>query len=277
MESVQIQNRDMAWHIAANILFPPNFNATKSWPAIIAVHPFGSCKEQTSGNVYGKALAEQGFVVIAYDASFQGASGGEPRWIEDPTQRVEDISHVIDYAVTLPYVDTDRIGVIGVCGGGGYVLNATLTEKRIKAVVAITMTMRAGDSKFDGSGASVTGVMITPPMEVKCMETMPSIRRLAAEPSRFGPRRPGPTNANPGTENSTARRMALQTRLTSQWISPGNSIAVMPTKCIVETPRPKRMPAMTKARRPVSEEATATARKVVVTEIARDNSVRDGS
>ena len=158
MESVKIQNRDMAWHIAANIQFPPNFDAARSWPTIVAVHPFGSCKEQTSGNVYGKALAEQGFVVIAYDASFQGESGGEPRWIEDPTQRVEDISHVIDYAVTLPYVDADWIGVIGICGGGGYVLNATLTEKRIKAVVAITPVnigrlFREGFSNYDPLGA----------------------------------------------------------------------------------------------------------------------------
>ncbi|ACI92850.1 alpha/beta superfamily hydrolase [Afipia carboxidovorans OM5] len=158
MKSVQIKNRDMAWHIAANTLLPPNFDEKKQYPAIVSVHPFGSCKEQTSGNVYGKALAEQGFVVIPYDASFQGASGGEPRWIEDPTQRVEDISHVIDYAVTLPYVDADRIGVIGVCGGGGYVLNATLTEKRIKAVVAITPVnigrlFREGFSSYDPLGA----------------------------------------------------------------------------------------------------------------------------
>jgi fermentation-respiration switch protein FrsA (DUF1100 family) len=158
MKSVQIKNRDMAWHIAANILFPPNFDENKQYPTIVSVHPFGSCKEQTSGNVYGKALAEQGFVVIPYDASFQGASGGEPRWIEDPTQRVEDISHVIDYAVTLPYADADRIGVIGVCGGGGYVLNATLTEKRIKAVVAITPVnigrlFREGFSNYDPLGA----------------------------------------------------------------------------------------------------------------------------
>lgn len=158
MKSVQIKNRDMAWHIAANILFPPNFDKNKQYPTIVSVHPFGSCKEQTSGNVYGKALAEQGFVVIPYDASFQGASGGEPRWIEDPTQRVEDISHVIDYAVTLPYADADRIGVIGVCGGGGYVLNATLTEKRIKAVVAITPVnigrlFREGFSNYDPLGA----------------------------------------------------------------------------------------------------------------------------
>ena len=158
MESVKIQNRDMAWHIAANIQFPPNFDAARSWPTIVAVHPFGSCKEQTSGNVYGKALAEQGFVVIAYDASFQGESGGEPRWIEDPTQRVEDISHIIDYAVTLPYVDADRIGILGICGGGGYSIKTAIIDKRIKALVSITgvnfgRLMREGFSNFDPVGA----------------------------------------------------------------------------------------------------------------------------
>ncbi|MFE0019266.1 alpha/beta hydrolase [Mesorhizobium sp. NPDC059054] len=158
MESVRIQNKDMAWHIAANILLPRHFDESKKYPAIVSIHPFGSCKEQTSGSVYGKALAEQGFVVIAYDASFQGESGGSPRWIEDPTQRVEDVSRVIDYAVTLPYVDESLIGVLGVCGGGGYALNATLTEKRIKAVVSITgvnvgRLFREGFSNYDPLGA----------------------------------------------------------------------------------------------------------------------------
>lgn len=138
MQAVKIQNNDMAWHIAANILFPPDFIETHKYPTIVAVHPFGSCKEQTAGNVYGPALAKEGFVIIVYDASFQGGSGGTPRWIEDPTQRVEDVSRVIDYAVSLSYVDADRIGVLGICGGGGYALNASLTEKRIKAVVSIT-------------------------------------------------------------------------------------------------------------------------------------------
>lgn len=158
MKTVQIQNADMAWHIAADIHFPPGFVETRTYPAIVSIHPFGSCKEQTSGNVYGKALAEQGYVVIAYDASFQGASGGAPRWIEDPTQRVEDVSRVIDYLVSLPYVDDDRIGVLGVCGGGGYALNATLTEKRIKAVVSITgvnigRLFREGFSGYNPLGA----------------------------------------------------------------------------------------------------------------------------
>lgn len=158
IESVKFRNDDMAWHMAALILFPPNFDTNKKYPTIISVHPFGSCKEQTSSAVYGKALAEQGFVVIAFDASYQGDSGGAPRWVESPSQRVADVSHAIDYAVTLPYVDAERIGAIGICGGGGYVLNAALTEKRIKAVVGITPVnigrlFREGFSQYDPLGA----------------------------------------------------------------------------------------------------------------------------
>lgn len=138
IQTVSIQNHDMAWEISALVLTPANFDESKTYPTIISVHPFGSCKEQTSSSVYGKALAEAGYVVIAFDASYQGQSGGTPRFIENPSQRVEDISHVIDYAVTLPYVDNERIGSIGVCGGGAYVFNSALTEKRVKAVVGIT-------------------------------------------------------------------------------------------------------------------------------------------
>ncbi|RLT96049.1 alpha/beta hydrolase [Ketobacter sp.] len=158
MEKVTFRNTDMAWDMSALILFPPNFDDAKQYPTIVSVHPFGSCKEQTSSAVFGKALAEAGFVVIAYDASFQGESGGTPRYVEDPTQRVEDISRVIDYAVTLPFVDAERIGGIGICGGGGYVINAALTEKRIKAVVGITPVnvgrlFREGFSQHDPLGA----------------------------------------------------------------------------------------------------------------------------
>ena len=157
MKTVQIKNRDMAWHIAADIHFPPDFDEVKTYPAIVSVHPFGSCKEQTSGTVYGAALSMEGFVVIAFDASFQGESGGGPRWMEDPNERVEDISRVIDYAVTQPYIDADRIGV-GVCGGGCYALKAALTEKRIKAAVSITgvnigRLFREGFSNYEPLGA----------------------------------------------------------------------------------------------------------------------------
>jgi len=138
MKTVKIRNHDMYWDIAADIHLPPGFDTSKKYPAIISAHPIGSCKDQTSGNVYGVALAKEGFVVIAFDRSFQGASGGEPRSIEDPTQAVEDFRRVADYLVTLPYVDEDRIGVLGICGGGGYAINAAMTERRIKAVSAVT-------------------------------------------------------------------------------------------------------------------------------------------
>jgi len=148
----------MYWDIAADIHFPPNFDEKKKYPAIISAHPIGSCKEQTSGNVYGTALAKEGFVVIAFDRSFQGASGGEPRFIEDPVQAVEDFRRVTDYLVTLPYVDADRIGVLGICGGGGYAVNATMTERRIKALGTVTganygRLMRGNFSNRDPIGA----------------------------------------------------------------------------------------------------------------------------
>lgn len=126
------------WDIAADIYFPPGFDASSTYPVILSAHPIGSCKEQTSGNVYGTALADEGFVIIAFDASFQGASGGEPRFIEDPTLRVQDFSYVVDYLVTLPYVDAERIGALGICGGGGYAVNATMTERRIKALGTVS-------------------------------------------------------------------------------------------------------------------------------------------
>lgn len=138
MKTVKFRNYDMYWDIAVDLYFPPDFNESKKYPAIISAHPIGSCKEQTSGNVYGQALAKAGFVVAAFDRSFQGDSGGEPRFIEDPVQAVEDFRHVVDYLVQLPYVDAERIGVLGICGGGGYAINATMTERRIKALGTVT-------------------------------------------------------------------------------------------------------------------------------------------
>ena len=136
MQTVTYKN--LAWESAANILFPNDFDQRKKYPAIVSVHPIGSCKEQTSGNIYGQALAEAGFVVFVIDASFQGESGGEPRFIENPYHRIEDIRYAIDYLVTQEFIDENRIAALGVCGGGAYVLNAAMTERRIKAAVSIT-------------------------------------------------------------------------------------------------------------------------------------------
>lgn len=131
MKSVTFRNR--TWEVAAELHLPADFDESRKYPAIVCVHPGSSCKGQTAG-LYASKLAEQGFVAIAFDASFQGESGGEPRYIEDPATRVEDVRCAVDYLVTLPYVDEEKIGVLGVCAGGGYAVNAAMTEHRIKAV-----------------------------------------------------------------------------------------------------------------------------------------------
>ncbi|UXI02593.1 alpha/beta hydrolase [Photobacterium sp. TY1-4] len=156
IQSVTYQN--LGWESAADIYLPPDFNQATKYPAIVSTHPIGSCKDQTSGNVYAAALAKAGFVVLAFDASFQGASGGTPRFIEDPSIRVSDIRFAIDYLVTLPYVDPDRIGAIGVCGGGAYTIHAAMTDHRIKALASITgvnfgRLIREAFSQFDPVGA----------------------------------------------------------------------------------------------------------------------------
>lgn len=138
MNTQTIKFKNIAWDNAGILHLPDNFDENKKYAAVVTMHPIGSCKEQTAGNVYGKALAEAGFVVLAFDASFQGESGGMPRYIENPYQRTDDVRYAIDYLETLPYVDADKIGILGVCGGGAYSLNIAMTERRIKAVVSIT-------------------------------------------------------------------------------------------------------------------------------------------
>lgn len=149
-----VSYRNLGWDSAADLYLPPSFDESRTYPAIVSTHPIGSCKEQTSGNVYARQLAAEGFVVLAFDASFQGASGGEPRFMEDPAIRVSDIRYAIDYLVSLPYVDANRIGAIGVCGGGAYTVSAASTDQRIKALTSITgvnfgRLMREGFSQFD--------------------------------------------------------------------------------------------------------------------------------
>lgn len=155
MSTIQhVTYRNLGWDSAADLYLPAGFDSSKTYPAIVSTHPIGSCKEQTSGNVYARQLADAGFIVLAFDASFQGASGGEPRFMEDPAIRVSDIRFAIDYLLSLPYVDAQRIGAIGVCGGGAYTVSAAMTDRRIKALTSITgvnfgRLMREGFSQFN--------------------------------------------------------------------------------------------------------------------------------
>lgn len=134
MRKVKFKNRN--WDTVANLHLPDNFDETQHYLAIVCVHPGGSVKEQTAG-LYASKLAKKGFIALAYDASFQGESGGEPRHLEDPTTRVEDVRYAVDYLTTLDFVDKNRIGLLGICAGGGYAINATMAERRIKAVATV--------------------------------------------------------------------------------------------------------------------------------------------
>ncbi|MCK3654293.1 hypothetical protein A4G19_00475 [Pasteurellaceae bacterium Macca] len=133
MKKVQFNHRDI--HLAGHLYTPATQG--QKYPAIIVVHPGGGVKEQTSG-LYAKLLAEQGFVTLAYDASHQGESGGLPRYLEDPALRMEDISAAVDFLVKQENVDANRIGVLGICAGGGYAINATLFDRRIKALATVS-------------------------------------------------------------------------------------------------------------------------------------------
>jgi fermentation-respiration switch protein FrsA (DUF1100 family) len=124
--------------LSAVINFPPGFDDAKKYPEIVVSHPGGGVKEQTAGT-YAKKLAEQGFVTIAYDASYQGESTREPRQFENPYVRTEDVSAVVDYLTTLPYVEKDKIGGMGICAGAGYTANAAINDRRIKAVGTVSM------------------------------------------------------------------------------------------------------------------------------------------
>lgn len=124
--------------LAGLLYLPEGFNEEKKYPAIVCVHPGGGVKEQTSGP-YARKLSEQGFIALAFDASCQGESEGEPRYIESPARRVEDIRCAVDFLTTLPYVDRNRIGAMGICAGAGYAVSATQTERRIKAVATVSM------------------------------------------------------------------------------------------------------------------------------------------
>ena len=143
-EPGKVQVRPIAYdnngiRIAANIYTPADWSADggKIYPAVCVAHPNGGVKEQVAG-LYAQKLAERGFITIAADASYQGGSGGEPRYLDLPSIRTEDIRRMADVIARFPGVDANRISLLGICGGGGYAFNAAKTDKRFKAVATLS-------------------------------------------------------------------------------------------------------------------------------------------
>ncbi|WP_303842516.1 alpha/beta hydrolase, partial [Selenomonas ruminantium] len=122
--------------LAADMYVPKN--AQSKLPAIAVSGPFGAVKEQSSG-LYAQEMAERGFLTIAFDPSFTGESGGQPRFVASPDINTEDFSAAVDFLSVQDNVDANRIGIIGICGWGGMALNAAASDTRIKATVASTM------------------------------------------------------------------------------------------------------------------------------------------
>jgi len=124
--------------ISANVYTPANYDASKKYPALVVAHPNGGVKEQVAG-LYAQRLAEQGYIIVSADAAYQGASGGQPRNVDKPANRIEDIHGMADFISQYAGVDTARLGLLGICGGGGYSLAAAQTDKRFKSIATISM------------------------------------------------------------------------------------------------------------------------------------------
>lgn len=141
-KSAKVNHRKVTFHnrygitLAADLYEPKN--AEGKLPAIAVCGPFGAVKEQASG-LYAQTMAERGFLTIAFDPSFTGESGGQPRYVASPDINTEDFQAAVDFLSIQDNVDPERIGIIGICGWGGMALNAAAIDTRIKATVASTM------------------------------------------------------------------------------------------------------------------------------------------
>ena len=138
----KVNHRKVTFHnrygitLAADIYEPKNVEGKLA--AIAVCGPFGAVKKQASG-LYAQTMAEKGFLAIAFDPSFTGESGGNPRYVASPDINTEDFQAAVDFLSVQDNVDPDKIGIIGICGWGGMALNAAAIDTRIKATVASTM------------------------------------------------------------------------------------------------------------------------------------------
>lgn len=151
-QKVSFYNR-LGINLIADLYVPKNMDRARKHSAIVVGGPFGAVKEQSSG-LYAQTMAERGFVAIDHDPSYNGESGGQPHFIASPEALVEDFSAAVDFLGRQSFVDRERIGVIGVCGSGGFGLAAAEIDPRIKAVATVSM-YDIGQAKRQGLSESL--------------------------------------------------------------------------------------------------------------------------
>lgn len=136
-QAVSYRNR-FGVELAGDLYLPADFDQSRRYPALIIGAPYGGVKEQGPG-IYANELAQRGFVALAFDPAYNGDSSGTPRRVSSPEVFVEDFHAGVDYLGTRAFVDRDRIGVIGICGSGGFGLGAAQVDPRIKAVATVSL------------------------------------------------------------------------------------------------------------------------------------------
>lgn len=151
---VRYTQKQTGIEVVANVYTPADYDPAKRYPAIVVAHPNGGVKEQVAG-LYAQNLANQGYITIAFDAAYQGGSSGLPRYTDKPQNRIEDIRAAADFITQYPGVDANRLGLLGICGGGGYSIKAAQTDKRFISVATISM-FNTGDVRRNGYTHSQT-------------------------------------------------------------------------------------------------------------------------
>lgn len=157
-EGKKVTFKKLGLNIVGLLFLPNNFDVKNKYPAIVVTHPGGGVKEQCS-SLYAWNLAKNGYVALAFDASHQGESEGLPRYLEDPTSRVEDIRSAVDFLVSLKYVDENKIGAMGICAGAGYTMNAIQNDLRIKAAAGISTWNTGHSARFGFPGVNIENFM----------------------------------------------------------------------------------------------------------------------